>query len=145
LVAGDDGEALLRIADQLRPEMPPALAREVAEIEARLNGEDLMAGVFGAEDEALARGLRRALVRFAAPLALDADDAQWRRMRVAIDGAEMAARGELLSGNAWHLPRLLPSFVFMVALPVVEQGVALELSRRAAELVDRELGPRGET
>lgn len=141
MAAGNLGEALLRVADQLCAELPAARSQDITEIEEVLDGEDLMVGIFGADDEAAARGLRKALVRFAVPLALDADETQIRRIRVAIDGAEMAARGELLTGNAWHLPRLLPSFVFMVALPVVEQGEALALSRRAAELVDRELGP----
>lgn len=45
-------------------------------------------------------------------------------------------RGELVSGNA----ALMPSFVFLVTLPVVDQDRALELSRRAAQLVEGALG-----
>ena len=33
-------------------------------------------------------------------------------------------------GNAGQLPALLPGFVFLVALPVVDQDRALELSKR---------------
>jgi hypothetical protein len=47
-------------------------------------------------------------------------------------------RGELLSGNAAQLPQLLPSFVFLVALPIVDQDRALELSRRTSELIEEE-------
>ena len=45
-------------------------------------------------------------------------------------------RGELVSGNAAQLPALMPSFVFLVALPVVDQDRALELSRRTERLVE---------
>ena len=34
----------------------------------------------------------------------------------------------------------MPSLVFLVALPIVEQDRALELSRRTEELVDEQLG-----
>jgi hypothetical protein len=49
-------------------------------------------------------------------------------------------RGELVCGNAEQLPALLPGFVFLVTLPVVEQDKALQLSRRTARLVERALG-----
>lgn len=45
-------------------------------------------------------------------------------------------RGELARGNANQLPALMPSFVFLVTLPIVEQDEALNLSRRASELLD---------
>jgi hypothetical protein len=137
LTAEDLGEALRQVAEQLCAEMSPATALDVAGIEAIFDGEDLMRGVFGTEDESLVRELRRALVRVAATLGADAEDAQLRRMRAAIDGAEMAARSEILAGNAWRLPHLLPSLVFMVSLSIVEQDRALKLSQRAAELVDQ--------
>jgi hypothetical protein len=142
LEAGKLGEALVRVADQLCAELPAAKKHNVVEIEAALAGEPLMKGVFGVEDESLVRGLRRALVRIATALGASLEDAQLRRVRVAIDGAEMATRGELLAGNAWHLPRLLPSFIFMVALPIVDQDLALKLSQRAAKLIDSEFGPQ---
>jgi hypothetical protein len=144
LEAGKLGERLVRVADQLCAELPAAKKQNVREIEAALAGEPLMKGVFGAEDESLVRGLRRALVRIATALDAGLEDAQLRRIRVAIDGAEMATRGELLAGDGRHLPRLLPSFVFMVALPIVEQDQALRLSQRAAKLIDSEFGPQGE-
>jgi hypothetical protein len=142
LEAGNLGEALVRVADQLCAELPYAKRRDVAEIEAAFAARGLMRGVFNTEEESLVSGLRRALVRIAVALGADLEEAQLLRVRVAIDGAEMATRGELLAGNAWHLPRLLPSFIFMVALPIIEQDLALELSQRAAELIDSEFGPQ---
>jgi hypothetical protein len=142
LEAGELGETLVRVADQLCAELPRAKTSEAGAVEAALVGEPLMKGILGSEEESLVRGLRGALVRIAATLGTGLEDAQLRRVRVAIDGAEMATRGELLTGNAWHLPRLLPSFIFMVALPIVEQDLALKLSQRAAALVDKEIGPR---
>jgi hypothetical protein len=133
---------LVRVADQLCAELPYTKRSDIAEAEAALAGEDLMKGFFGVEEEALVGGLRRALVRIAAALCADLENGQLLRVRVAIDGAEMATRGELLAGNAWHLPRLFPSFVFLVALPTVEQDLALKLSQRAAELIDSEFGPQ---
>ena len=58
----------------------------------------------------------------------------------ALDGAEMVIRGELLRGNAAKRLTLMPSFVFLVSLPVVDQDRALELSRRTERLVERALG-----
>jgi hypothetical protein len=142
LEAENPGEALVRVADKLTAELPYAKTMRIDQIEAALVGEPLMRGVFGIEEESLVRALRAALVRMAAALSTDLEEARLRRVRVAIDGAEMATRGELLAGNAWHLPRLLPSFIFMVALPIVEQDLALKLSQRAAELIDSELGPQ---
>jgi hypothetical protein len=45
-----------------------------------------------------------------------------------------------VSGNAARLPTLMPSFVFLVALPLVDQDRALELSQRSAQLVEKALG-----
>lgn len=141
MAAGSLDEEILRVVDQLCAELPAGNAKNVAKIEAALEGDGLMKGVLGLEDEALVRGLRKALVKIAGALDADPDGAHLSRVRVAIDSAEMATRGELLAGNASHLPRLLPSFVFMVGLPIVGQDLALKLSQRAAQLADREMGP----
>ena len=61
----------------------------------------------------------------------------------ALDGAEMVMRGELVSGNAGQLPALMPSFVFLVALPVVTEDEALDLSKRMARLVEGRWGISG--
>jgi hypothetical protein len=53
-------------------------------------------------------------------------------------------RGELVRGNAGELPALMPSFVFMVALQVVDQDRALELSQHTSRLIERALGKGSE-
>ncbi len=84
--------------------------------------------------------MRRSLAKVAAALGDDGcDGVSGRSVSIALDGAEVVMRGELAMGNAGQLPALLPSFVFLVALPVVDQGRALELSRRAAQLVEATL------
>jgi len=84
--------------------------------------------------------MRRALARVAA--ALDGEGpkgASECAIGAALDGAEMVMRGELVRGNAAQLPALMPSFVFLVALPLVDQDRALELSQRSAQLVEKAL------
>jgi hypothetical protein len=61
-------------------------------------------------------------------------------VRLALDGAELVMRGELIRGNGTRLGALVPSFVFLVTLPMVEQDEALALSQRAGELL---AGARG--
>ena len=56
-------------------------------------------------------------------------------MGAALDGVEMVIRGELVRGNAGQLPALMPSFVFVVTLPIVKQDEALTLSQRTSELI----------
>ena len=76
------------------------------------------------------------LAKIAAALMSRSGGGSGNAVGAAIDGAELVMRGELLSGNADRLPALMPSFVFLVALPVVDQDRALELSRRTIELID---------
>jgi len=100
-----------------------------------------MAAILNSEDELLVAGVRRGLAKVAA--ALDGEAAEGASefaVGAALDGAEMVIRGELVSGNADRLPALMPSFVFLVALPVVGQDRAIELSRRTEQLVERALG-----
>jgi hypothetical protein len=98
----------------------------------------MMAGSLSAADESLATGLRAGLARIVAALGSRREDPPGQAISTALDGAEMVVRGELLSGNGERLPRLMPSFVFLVTLPIVDQDRALELSRRTEELVDAE-------
>jgi hypothetical protein len=94
----------------------------------------------GVEDEALVAAARRGLERVATA-------AGWARQApgtgdpvgAALDGAEMVVRGELVCGNPARVMALMPNFVFLVTLPLVDQDEALELSRRTAELVERAL------
>lgn len=100
---------------------------------------ELFAGLLGADDERLIATARRSLARIAAALKLKhpvviSDATYW----ALLDGAELVMRRELVAGN--RVSTLMPSFVFLVALPIVQQEVALELSRRTASLLDVALG-----
>ena len=63
-----------------------------------------------------------------------------REERAAVQGAlkraELVVRGELLRGEGERLAALLPSFAFLVVLPLLGKGEALRISERAAELLD---------
>jgi hypothetical protein len=134
--AGNCGEALIQVADELCAELGYAGTEEIPWARSTGTEEGPMAGTLSPEDESLASGLRDALAKIATALGARPDDPRARQVLVALDGAEMAIGGELLSGNRQQLPRLMPSLVFLVALPIVEQDRALELSRRTAELIE---------
>jgi hypothetical protein len=87
------------------------------------------------EDEQLLARLRIGLALLAGSLrgerALAPADVQRT-----LDGAEAVARRDILCGRGGRLPRLLPSFVYLVALPLVGQSEALRVSKRAALLLE---------
>lgn len=56
-------------------------------------------------------------------------------LRLQPAGAAQVMRGEMLLGNADRLPRLLPSFAFLVALSIAGKEKALEVSERAEQLM----------
>jgi hypothetical protein len=94
-----------------------------------------MAGIVAPQDEQLVTELRRALAKIAVGVGDGAgalEDAV-----AALDGAETVMRGEIVKGNAGRLPALLPGFVYLVTLPVVDQDKALEISKRCAQLVEQ--------
>jgi hypothetical protein len=141
VLAGNEREALLRVADQLSIELGYAEGEELPGVDSRLREEGVMAGILNSEDEDLVVTMRQGLAKVAAAVGSDGSDgASGRAVGAALDGAEMVMRGELVCGNAAQLPALMPSFVFLVTLPVVDQDRALELSRRAAQLVEGALG-----
>lgn len=144
VAAGNEREALLQVAEDLCA----ALGYEGGEKEpvdgaSALGARDgnSPAGVLSYEDERLVRSVRTSLAKVAAAVdARRSEEAPMRAVGAALDGAEMMMRGELASGNAAQLPALLPSFVFLVALPIVKQDEAIELSRRTRVLIERALG-----
>lgn len=102
---------------------------------------NLVVGALTSEQESLVSEMRSCLARLAAAVgAGEASGEPKRAVAVALDGAELVLRGHLASGKAEHLPALIPSFVFLVTLPLVEQDEALALARRTSELVDGALG-----
>jgi hypothetical protein len=94
------------------------------------------AGTLDPEDELLVAKVRGALTQLADALgtAEQAEPAQ-RLVDATLNGAEMTMRGELMRGRCERLPALMPSFVFLVALPIVHQDEAFELSQRTFELL----------
>lgn len=103
--------------------------------EPRLLGSEL-----SADDEQLVRRLRTYLARIAAVLGERKPELSHPLIpQMVLDGAEMMMRGEILKGNRERLAQMMPDFVFLVALPGVDQDGALELSRRAGELIEAAL------
>lgn len=137
--AGNYGDVLLKVADELGAELGAAGAGEIPWARSSLGAEGVMAGILSSEDELAVTAVRSGLARIAAALAEQTGSPNSSSVQAALDGAELVMRGELVNGNGSWLPRLMPSFVFLVALPIVDQDRALALSRRATELVQREL------
>jgi hypothetical protein len=141
VAAGTEREALLRLAEKLcselgyaQPQGDTAGAQELASAE-----REAMVGMLSAEDEKLVKEMRLGLARLAAAVGAGAPPtgAPKSAVRVALDGVELVMRGELIRGNGTQLGALMPSFVFLVTLPMVEQDEALELSQRTSDLVEK--------
>jgi hypothetical protein len=137
--AGGYGEALRRVTDRLCAEFTDPEAAELPGLGTTLAVDGGVNGVLDAEDEALVARLREALARIASTLGADADDPPVRAIATMLDGAEFVIRGELVKGNPEGVLSLLPSYVFLVALLVVGQDRAFELSRRT-ELLTKQFG-----
>jgi hypothetical protein len=141
--AGGQREALLRVADQLCAEFGCADGEQEVHGTRLLfsgSGGSVM-GALSPQDESLVAAVRRGLAKVAAAAgATRSEDADQSAVSAALDGAELVMRGELARGNATQLPALMPSFVFLITLPIVEQDEALDLSRRTSELIDGALG-----
>ena len=102
-----------------------------------LSGRSSILGSLSAGDEALVAATKRGLARLAAALGGDGrKDAPASAVRAVLDGTELVMRGELIRGQAGQLGALLPGFVFLVALAIVEQDEALELSQRTEALIE---------
>jgi hypothetical protein len=132
--AGDPCEVLLRVADRLCAELGcVGTGEDVPGAESPYSRDRGMVGEASAADELLVKEVRRRLAQIAATAgpeqALDA------AVAAALNGSEMVMRGELAQGSRDRLPSLLPSFILLITLPVVDQDEALALSERASELV----------
>jgi hypothetical protein len=143
-VAANSREALVGVADRLCAALGyaggEAVPRESSPLLDGLEASGVV-GLLSPEDEWLVASVRGSLAKVAAAVgAGSAKGTPEPAVGVALDGAELVMRGELASGNAEHLPALMPSFVFLVTLPIVEQDEAIELSRRTSALVEGLLG-----
>ncbi len=137
VLAGRDREALPAVADQLSVELGYAEGGELPAAHSTLGGEGAMAGILNSEDELLVAQVRHGLAKVAAALGGEGSGGNsGSAVGAALDGAEMVMRGELVRGKAERLPALMPSFVFLVALTVVDQDKALELSKRTSTLLE---------
>jgi len=85
-------------------------------------------------DGNLLAGLRAALARVAEEQGLKphSDVSTVRAVRAVLDGAQLTARTELLSGNEEEVRRLIPTFVYLVVLPVAGENAARHAFERAA-------------
>lgn len=136
-MAGNEREALLRLADQLSLELGQGEGEQDPGAGSKLAGvAGPMDGVLGAEDEQVVARLRRGLAALVAGLEVRGRSVPQGAVGAALDGVEMVIRGELVCGNPAQLPELMPGFVFLVVLPVVGHDEALELSRRAELVVE---------
>jgi len=88
-------------------------------------------------DDLLVAQLREALAKLACAAQGQGSESQERAVRSALDGTEMVMRAEIAARREELLGTHLPGFVFMVTLPGLGRTRALELSKRAEELVDR--------
>jgi hypothetical protein len=137
-VPGKESELLLGVMDRLCAELGDGQdPREAAPAAAPVTNR--ISGVLCPEEEALVTSIRARLAKIAVAAARatrrEGDDA----VGVALDGAELVIRGELARGRAAELVPLLPSFVFLVTLPVLGQDEALEISNRASSLIEEAL------
>jgi len=136
---GSYGEVLLEVADRLCAELAYSETGKAPGARSTLAEEGVMAQILSPKEESLVTGIREGLAKIAAAVAGRSDRSNIRAVLAALDGVEMVVRGELMNGNEDQLPRLMPSFVFLVALPTAGQNRAIELSKRTAALVQEEI------
>lgn len=132
--AGDEGAILLEIADRLCAEFGHRADDEALEaLETTRTG--LFGNLLSPEEERLIAAARRSLARIAAALgAGSSGEVSDRAVTTLLDGAEVVMRSELIAGN--RIAAVMPSFVFLITMPVVEQDRALELSERTTALLE---------
>ena len=143
-MARDEGGELLRVVDRIRRELGPECPGDWLSVAAPTLVASDRAGWPAADpdrrNEAFVGAFRRALAGVAAAAgATTLADERQRAVCVALDGVELVTRTQLAMDQPAELRKLLPSFVYLVALPVVQQDEALALSELAAELVRKGL------
>ena len=137
--AGDYGEMLLKVAARLCEELgdpPDQSTSEVPDFAALPLSELGLSYGLDAEDRKIVESLRGALMKIAMALCPSPGEPAVAGVLASLDGAESMMGVELLRGHPEQLPKLMPGFVFLVALQVAGQDRALELSRRASELIE---------
>jgi hypothetical protein len=135
--AGEEREALTRFADRLCAELGYSEGEPVAvPTPATALGEPL-----DPEEEQLIAAVSQILARIAAAVgAGDSEGIADTAIRALLGGAEVVMRSELIKGRPIQLTELIPSFVFLVTLPLVDHDEAQALAERASVLLEQALG-----
>lgn len=141
MASGDEREALIRVADRLCAEFGYEVDSTVPAEEPSqptLTSTWLFGKSPDPDVEQLIAAARYSLTRLCSALE-PRRPASLPEITVPalIDGAELVMRGEMAKGKAPSA--VMPDFVFLVALPLVDQDEALELSQRTASLLEEEL------
>lgn len=139
MAAGSEREVLAEVGDRLCAELGYTGGAVVEETEATSSNAAIYARVLSPADERLVAAARQSLGQIAAAVSeLRPPVLSETVRRALLDGAELMMRGELAAGKP--ISPLMPSFVYLIALPSVTRDEALKLSRRTAELLDEALG-----
>lgn len=95
------------------------------------------AGLLSEEEERAVAAITRALTQITAAVArrTTAPPPPPSAITGALCGAELVMRSEIISGNPERVTELLPSFAYLATLPYLQHAKALQLSRRAGELL----------
>jgi hypothetical protein len=135
---GNQGELLLRVLGLLLDELANLGPIEITGAVSPFRETTAVWERLSSDDELLVGRVRTALATIAARLRADVENAS-APFRAPLDAAETVMRGELMTRRDLQLARLLPSLVFLVALPIVDQDRALALSQRTVELIDEQI------
>jgi hypothetical protein len=128
---GTERQALVAVADKLCAELGYAGEDRLDDGRAPVFGEPL-----GPEAEQLIATLRASLARIAVAAGGGTiEDAAETAVRALLGGAVLVMRRELMLGKSGQLGELLPSFVFLVTLPLVEHCEAQQLADRTSSLL----------
>lgn len=141
-MAGEEREALAKIGDRLCAELgypPPADLPAGGGLGRAPGNPRPFAEALSPEDELLVAVAHRSLIRLATGLVAKHPPGSFDKgLRAMLDGSELLMRSELAAGNS--ILSLMPSFVYLIALPMLNQDEAVALSRRASSLLEEALG-----
>ena len=84
------------------------------------------------EDEQLVASFRTAL---AALVPVDVEGTVAVQVQALLDGAQLAARSEVLLGRSDRLPELVPGYVYLLVCAVADEPSALRVAKRASLLL----------
>lgn len=143
-MVGDEGEALLEIVRQIGGEVSRRSGTSGASGDPSFGSGTCLrtAADLTPQEEEFVGALRLALAELASAAgAGSVEESSERMVKAALDGAELVIRGQLAMGSPQQLRVLLPSSIFLITLPIVEQDDALAISSRAVDLIEKAFGP----